>query len=357
MRSSLSFGLLGSLAFMAACSDTTLVTKPPEEIEILDGSISGRVCDPSGRTWLQGATAYVNLVDEGGVVYETRQSVTDAEGRWSLTELPGDVEYDLFVQYGTDVLQHEPIWVASGDSVELEEPECFDPLSLEIAIVTGSYDNFDVVLTQLGFVNYTTIDGLDGATLSSFLGDPSALAEYDIIFFNGGHQEDGVIYDLENPENPVVAANVANIRAYVEAGGTVYGSDWAYDVVELAFPDQLNFVGADEVPNDAQRGDYELVNAAISDANLASYLGKEYMEVQFDLPVWPPIESTSSSVSVHLTGTVPYSDGMSEYTLTAAPLLVSFNAGQGKVVFSTFRVVPNANDDLRNTLQYIMYNL
>ena len=133
--------------FLAGCSDTTLVKKPEHEVEILDGSISGRVCDPSGRTWLVGATAYVNLVDENGVVLDTRLSTTDQEGRWSLTDLPGDTEYTLYVQYGIDILDTQAIWVASGDSVELEEPDCFDPLSIEIAIVTGSYDNFDVVLT------------------------------------------------------------------------------------------------------------------------------------------------------------------------------------------------------------------
>ncbi len=40
-----------------------------------------------------------------------------------------------------------------------------------------------------------------------------------------------------------------------------------------------------------------------------------------------------------------------------APLLVSFNAGDGKVVFSTFRVARNADVAMTQTLQYMMYNL
>jgi hypothetical protein len=247
--------------------------------------------------------------------------------------------------------------VGSGDTVELEEPDCFDPLSLDVAIVTGDYDDFDLVLNQMGFANYQLIDGLDPDVLNDFLGNPDELARFDVIFFNGGFTEDGVIYDLEDPTNPTVAQNMQNVVDYAEAGGSIYASDWAYDLVEIGWPDRADFVGADEVPNDAQLGDYDTVNATVSDTSLSEFLGTQYIDIDYDLPVWPPVENVDSSVSVHLTGNVPYSDGLSDYTLTQVPLLYSFNAGQGKVVYSTFRVARNASDDMVATLQYMMYNL
>lgn len=330
--------LLLAAALLPACTpDSTLTYEKDDPVEIEPGTISGRICDPSGRTWLMDAIVYVNLFDDAGIVYDTVETHSDADGRWMLTDLPGETEYTVYVQYGADVLDTDTVWVGSGDSVEFEEPDCFDPLALEIAVVTGDYDNFDVVLRSLGFVDYTIIEGTDAATLNGFLADPAALGAYDIIFFNGGHAEDGVVYDLVDPKNTTVLQNVQNLTDYVEAGGIVYASDWAYDTVERMFPDRVDFVGADEVPNDAQMGDYQLVTAAISDAAMAEYLGQDYLDIQYDLPVWPPIESASTAVSTHLTGTVPYSDGLSEYTLTAVPLLVSYNAGQGKVVYSTFR--------------------
>lgn len=349
--------LFAPLVSVGCTPDQGLVTKGDSPVESLPGSISGRTCDPSGRTWLPDATAYTNLMDDAGVIYQTVQATTDADGNWTLTDLPGDAYYTVYVQYAGEILLSEEVWLASGDDVVFEEPDCFDPLSLSIAIVTGNYDNFDVVLNSLGFVNYTTIDGLDDAGLAAFLGDPAALANYDMIFFNGGHAEEGVVYNLSDPEDATTGQNVQNLADYVEAGGMVWASDWAYDDVERMFPDRIEFVGADEIPNDAQLGDYQLVNAAVSDSSMAEYLGKERIDIQYDLPVWPPIESVSSSVSVHLTGNVPYSDGVSEYTLTAVPLIVSYNAGQGKVVFATFRVVPNASTDLLNMFQYMMYNL
>ena len=155
------------LPLFAACTpDQGLTYKQDQPIDILPGSISGRVCDPSGRTWLSDAMAYVNIADTSGVIYDTVTAASDSDGRWVLADLPGEVEYVVYVQYCSDILVQETVWVGSGDTVELDEPDCFDPLSLDIAIVTGDYDNFDVVLNQLGFANYTTIDGLDTPTLA-----------------------------------------------------------------------------------------------------------------------------------------------------------------------------------------------
>ncbi len=346
-----------SLLVLVGCSDTQLSYTKEDPVVILPGSISGRVCDPSGRLWLPDALAYVNLMDDEGIIYQTVQAYSDTDGRWVLDDIPGEREYTVYVQYGNEILATETVYVASAESVELPEPDCFDPVSLDIAIVTGDYDNFDLVLNQLGFTNYETIDGQDGDELNTFLGDPEELGRFDIIFFNGGFVEDGTIYDTTDPTNAQTAQNVQNVVDYVNGGGVIFGSDWSYDLVERGWADRIDWVGADEVPDDAQKGDYDLVNAAVSDASLAEFLGKEYLDIQYDLPVWPPIESIASGVSVHLSGTVPYSDGLSEYTLTAVPLLVSFNSEQGKVAFSTFRVVPNSSEDMLAIIQYMLYEL
>jgi len=357
LSTSTRLSLLATLVLAAACNDQGLTFTKEDPVVIDPGIIKGRVCDPSGRTWLPDALAYINIADSSGKIYETRQAYSDVEGRWEIDDLPGEREYNLYVQYGSEVLQSETIWVGSGETVELEEPDCFDPLSLDVAIVTGDYDDFDLVLNQMGFANYELVDGLDPDVLNGFLGDPDELARFDVIFFNGGFVEDGVIYDLTNPTNEVVAANLQNVVDYANNGGSIYASDWAYDLVELGWPDRADFVGADEIPNDAQLGDYDTVNATVSDTALSEFLGTVHIDIDYDLPVWPPVENVASSVSVHLTGNVPYSDGLSDYTLTAVPLLYSFNAGSGKVVYSTFRVARNASDDMVATLQYMMYNL
>ncbi len=350
--------VLVALVLASACqTENNLTATVPKTEVISPGSISGRVCDPSGRTWLADALAYVNVTDDTGFIYETKRAFTDLDGYFRIDDLPGQKEYTVYVTYGPSELMAEKVEIGNGEDVTLGEPSCFDPLELDVAVVTGDYDDFGRVLEDMGFVNYHPIDGTDETGLLDFLSKKEELDKYDLIFFDGGLVEDGVFYDLADPTNPVPATVMANIRAYVEEGGSIYASDWSYDIVEIGWPDKLDFVGADEVPDDAQKGDYELLDAAVTDASLSEYLAKQYIEIEYDLPVWPPVENTSKSVSIHLTGTVPYSDGLSDYTLSGVPLLVTFNAGDGKVAYSTFRVVRNGNEDILRTLQYIMYNL
>lgn len=344
--------MLALFGGILGCSDVNFTVDKQQPVVVEPGSISGRVCDPSGRTWLPDAMAYVNLVDDAGVVYEIRTAYSDQDGRWLLDALPGEKDYTVYVQYGPDLLTQESVYVASNAEVELEEPECFDPLSLDVAVVTGDYDDFNEILNQMGFANYVLVDGLDPTVIGDFLASPEELQKYDIIFFNGGFVEEGVIYNGENS-----STYLDNLRNYVTGGGTLYASDWAYDVVEIGWPDAADFVGADEVPDDAQKGDYASVTAAVSDQSLSDFLGTQYVPILYDLPVWPPVQAVTTGVSVHLTASVPYSEGMSEYALAQVPILFSFNSGEGKVVFSTFRVARNSSDEMLKTLQYMMYQL
>jgi hypothetical protein len=350
--------LLALCLVAAACEqDNTLLSTNPTVTAVAPGSIRGRVCDPTGRNWLADAIAYTNLTDDNGVVYDTRKAFSDLDGYFEISDLPGNKEYMVYVTWGAETLIEEPVIVPENQGVVMDEPDCFDPLSLDVAVVAGDYDDFGEVLTDMGFVNYKTVNGIDTDEIVDFFSAVENLTKYDIIFVNGGVVEDGVFYNVEDPDNPTPDVVMANVKTFVEGGGGLYASDWSYDVVEVGWPDKITFVGADAVRDDAQKGDYKLVQAAVQDANLAEYLGKQYVDIEFDLPVWPPIQNTADSVSVHLAGTVPYSDGLSSYTLASVPLLVSFNAGNGNVAFSTFRVVRNAGPDMYGVLQYMMYNL
>jgi hypothetical protein len=343
---------------LAGCTEQNFFV-PTEPVNTPEpGSVEGRVCDPSGRTWLADALVYTYLRNDEGRIYDTKTAYSDRNGYWLLDELPMGYEYDIFVQYGYDVLETHRVWVDDGEHVVLEQPDCFDPLQVDVAVISGDYDDFQIVLTNMGFANYELIDGLTSEELVHFLSDPAALEPFDIIFFNGGHVEQDVIYDAEGtaPEGQVDAI-MANIIDYVEAGGTIYGSDWAYDVIERGWPSRINFVGDDNVPDDAQKGEYAYVNAAVSDSALAEFLGKDYIEVEFDLPVWPVMDSVDGSVSVHLSATVEYREGTETISLPARPILASFTAGEGKVVYASFRVAKNATADMVMSLQYMMYNL
>jgi len=418
MRHLLLYPLL--IGALSGCTENTIFKNEDELAGLDPGSIGGRICSPSGRTWLADAMAYAHLIDADGRLYDTRISYTDRDGFFLLDDMPAGHTYTVYVQFGDEILETHTVNVDEREEVQIDEPDCFDPLELDVAVVTGDYDEFQDVLEHMGFANYELIDGLYAAEMAGFLMDLDTMLQYDIIVFNGGHVEEGMIYEMpeeeeddggpgsifddeddtgesdedDGEEEPVEddaaegdtaegdtgesddadadggddageSAGVSynhevihnNIKAYVNSGGAIYASDWAYDVVEQVWPEALNFVGADEIPDSAQMGEYGVVNATVSDGALAEWLDSDYTQVEFDLPVWPPIEGVADTVSVHLTGNIEYREGTNIFPLTASPLLVSFTSGDGKVAFSTFRVAKNADSDIILTLQYMMYNL
>ena len=361
---------------LVACNNESSFSKTDEPNETTSpGDITGRICDPSGKTWLQDAQVYTHI-KSAEVIIDTRIVYTDRDGFFLLEDLPSETDYDIFVQYGADrLLEQEQygVYLSDGAVVELPEPDCFDPLQIDVAIISGSYDSFELVLTNMGFANYVEVDGLDLAELQDFLLDLDTLKSFDIVFFNGGHVEEEVLYPTQVEEGedepglgdgggedtgapPISDTIMQNLRDYVYEGGNVYASDWSYDVVEQGWPERVDFVGEDLTPDGAQMGEYDLVNAAISDASMAEWLDQDYIEIEYDLPVWAPVETVSDSVSVHLLGNIAYRQGQATYSVTNSPLLVSFSSGEGKVVYSSFRVARNASSDVLEVLQYMMYN-
>ena len=429
MRHLLLYPLL--VGALTGCTENTIFKNEDELAGLDPGSIIGRVCSPSGRTWLADAMAYAHLIDSDGRLYDTRISYTDRDGFFLLDDMPAGHTYTVYIQFGDEILETHTVSVDEREDVQIDEPDCFDPLELDVAVVTGDYDEFQDVLDHMGFANYELVDGLYADEMAGFLMDLDTMLQYDIIVFNGGHVEAGMVYavpeeeeeedgpgsifdgeddtgsaedgpslddtgilggdegsssddfgdltpddgddtgveedadgdadDGAEEEAPTVSYNHEvihnNIRAYVNSGGAIYASDWAYDVVEQVWPEAINFVGADEIPDSAQMGEYGVVTATVADDALAVWLDADYTQVEFDLPVWPPIEGVADTVSVHLTGNIEYREGTNIFPLTASPLLVSFTSGEGKVAFSTFRVAKNADSEIILTLQYMMYNL
>jgi hypothetical protein len=344
------------VVFLASCIDVGFVPTDDVAAPGTLASVSGRVCSANGRTWLPDAMVYTNVTDEDGTVVDLRKAYTDRDGRWTLADLVPEREYTIQIQYGNELFPSEVVLPHAGQEIQLPEPDCFDPSALNILVVTGDYDNTQALLDRMGFTNYALIDGLDEDVLVSFFSEPTNLAQYDVIFFNGGCLERGVFWDT-NPADDTPEHVAANIRDYVWNGGSVFATDWAYDIVETAWPDAIDFIGDDRVRDAGQVGDFGNVDASVTDESLADYLGETGTRITYDLPVWPPINAVEPYVSIHLTGSVGYREGESTYTLASVPLLVSFSGGSGRVAFSTFRVAANQTEDMTSIVQYVFHDL
>jgi hypothetical protein len=338
------------------CSEQTLTFDDDPEPLPRDGSISGRVCSPTGSSWLADALVYTNIYDDTGKVIDLRQAYSDRDGFWSLEDLDPNREYEVYIQDRNQTVFQETFWIGDGEDILLPEPVCFDPESVNIAVVEGEYDDMERLLEDMGFINFTIIDGTDRNALEDFLTRPENLEPFDVVFLNGGHIEEGIFYS-EDPTDRTPEVVAALLEQYVAEGGSVIASDWAYDSIEQVWPDAIDFLGDDLTPNAAQLGEYRDFQATVTDESLADFIGADSVQVEYDLPVWPPMLEVQPYVSVHLRGTVTYREGVESFPLEDVPLLVSFSGGQGRVAFSSFRIAANQSPEMGQTLQYIMYNV
>jgi len=313
-----------------------------------DLSLSGRVCDPDTQTWLSDALVYTHLYDENDVVYDTRTAVTDADGRYVLTHLIGGMNYQLFVQKGQDIIDESIVTMPDDLDLVQPDPSCFGDVAMSTVVITGAYDSLVPMLQSMGLSGIYEVDGQVGDVLVDFLSDPANLADYDAVFFDGGHKEDGVIYG----DGPVDTIK-STLTAYVEGGGLLYTSDWAYDVVEQTWPQRIDFLGEDSTPDAAQQGEVGLIDAAIEDLPTQQATGIARIDIDYDKSVWPVIESVDDG-TVYFSGDVEYRSGDSVSTLDQAPLLAGFSVGQGRVLVSTFRASANDSGEMRKVLGYLI---
>lgn len=319
-----------------------------------DLSIQGRVCDPVLQTWLEGAFVYTNLYDaENDIVYDTRTATTDADGVYVLEELNGDLEYEIYVQKGHDIIEQFIVTLSREADLVLPDPPCFADVDAQVAVITGTYDDLVPTLAAANVPVARVIDGQRGDEIVDFLSDSANLSEYQILFFDGGHLEDGVVHG----SGPEVASTLNSLRSYVEGGGVIFASDWAYDVVERLYPDRVEWVGDDLVADAAQAGEPGDVSAAVTNTGLSLAVGQEAVTVRYDLAEWPVIEGLDGGVDLYLEGDVAWRQGMSTHPIAASPLLIGFREGKGQVVYSTYRAAANGEGEMLAVLAAMVESL
>ena len=345
----LTVSLVLSLTMMG-CSSENNFQSVTDKNKVGDLEITGRACDAAFDTWVEGANVYTHLIDYSGRIYKTVETVSDADGYWSLSGLPPEDEYTIYVQHGTALLSSFTVPLGV-DSITLEDPACSPPDDFKAAVVTGDYDKFGKVLKQLGIENYDVINGKTGSSLVQFLSSEVALRQYSVIFFPGGHLEEDIIYDTDGSDDEGVVPQVlTSLRNYVEAGGVIYASDWSYDVIERGWPDAVDFLGDDSIPDDAQLGIEAEVTASIEDSTLRSSLTLDSVDISFDLDSWPVMESIGDDAYVYLTADVPYRIGMETYEISDAPIMIGADYGEGKIVYSSWRQHSNLAGDAKDLI-------
>ncbi|MGE0395333.1 MAG: carboxypeptidase regulatory-like domain-containing protein [Kofleriaceae bacterium] len=224
-------------------------------------SVSGRVMAPNGTLPLSGAIVYVPLASPGPLPDGPRcdrcdaeplggaltQTSTDAFGRFSLQDVPADMEFPIVIQIGSWRREIMSAPVAACQDTPLPEDETRLPRDRSegdlprIAVTTGSADALECLVRKLGIADdEITTDAGDGR-VNLFAGngankfattfpaqgsfpdaqtlwnDPAKLAAYDIVILS--------CEGAQRPQTKPLGAMEA-LRDYADHGGRVFMSHW-----------------------------------------------------------------------------------------------------------------------------------
>jgi hypothetical protein len=325
-------------------ADTETVVDPGRSCAVpvpgVQGGVRGRVCAPDGETWLVDARAGITPSGSGEIF-----TFTDGDGRFELTGVPAGPQ-QLAITKGS-FSTTRAIVIPAGDVLELPEDDCqLETDDLRVAVVTGSqFDNVRGVLRDVGIPD-DIVDVYGSGWADDLLGPDERIFDYDILFLSCRSAE------------PVYVASVImqdRLRAFLAAGGSVHASDQAYDLIEVTFPDKIEFFGDDTARGAADRG--AIVSdlpAVVVDPGLVQALGRNTATLVYRLETWSAMVSAAPDVDVYMSANSPLLGGT---TLQNAPHIVGFHHGEGRVVYSSFHQEPGLSDDQELILRLLMFEL
>jgi hypothetical protein len=296
------------------------------------GHVTGIICSPDGENASVGATVIVETTQG------TFSTITDENGAYYLYCLPpGRIDVTFLRGHFRGIARAE---IVAHETTVIEEPSCLEPGSANIAVITGSFDHVEDILEDLG-IPHEIYDGFGALPV---LEDLALLQTYDILFMNCG-MNDGAVRD------PLIAGN---LQAFVDGGGSIYASDWAYDAVEGAWPPQVDFAGDDLTSGAAQSGFNTQFQGQVLDPAILARLGGQSLVTVTFAGGYVVIDAAAASTLVHVVGeTLGPGTGL-------RPLLVSFVPGldSGKVVYTSFHNTDVFLDaGMRIVLEYLIFEL
>jgi hypothetical protein len=347
------------------------------------GAIVGKACAPSGEV-LGGADVTIEGFDCNNNPY-TETVQTNASGEFQFDDVPSG-QHTLTISTGS-FSRNQTIIVQNGETLDLSTAAakiCLGGGDVEIAVIEGAYDHVAGVLDDLGltytlegndelqgdiFFGYTPPTGYD------FLMNPSAMNQYDIIFINCGELWNNV--EATAPSD--ISTITSNLKAYLDAGNSLYVSDWAHPFIEKVYPSGIDFHGDDNTITEARRGYApQTITASVNSTGLQSVLGHNQATIEFPHDPssgvlnsnWVVADAADASATVHLhgdaqicTSAVRCSDetsGQPTGTQSAAPLLVSYkDAAGGTAIFTSFHNEHQTtlNQDMEKILKFLIFQL
>lgn len=270
------------------------------------GAIEGWVCAPNGDTPVVGAR--VEVIEHPGV-----SGTTGPEGTFLLTEVPSGPA-TVRVSRGSWSEDHSVV-IESGVVTRLSDGVCLSDDDVRVGVVYGVYDSIQVLLDGLG-IDWRFVD-------LEYLGRPSVLDELDVLFVNCG------TYGFDR-------AALAN---WVLGGGRLYASDWEFFSALAGAPEAFDDYDT------GYTGDSGVRTGVVDDPLMRLALGFDHAQIRYDYGAW--IELRGSDLAQVLV----------RDSVHGAPLMVAFEPGTGRVIYTTFHNSHQLTADVRVLLEEVILGL
>lgn len=371
--------------------DPSLCDPPPDAGEIVDagkpdagrppctdfGSVTGRVCAPDQQTWVNGASVTVDALDcHGDPVHVS--TVSGDDGTFTLDGIPNG-SWVVKAESGS-FTQELPVNITPGQTTEIPVNQlCVAQRQVKIAVITGIGDQIEQLLTSLNLTydlyggDYTRY----ATEAEPFLADLNKMKQYDLIFINCAAAKD--FNDIDFGSRATTIQN--NLKTYVAQGGSIYASDWALLFAVYAKPGQLDFLTSTGANVSSPLNTQHLmgyapqqVTASVTDTNLAAFLGKTQIAINFPKQSgamslhWGLLQTVGSGVKVLVQApSVQVCDGSASCSgvggsATNVPLAMQLKvtpADQhgGQIIYTSFHNIAQSGNDVAQTLKYLILHL
>ncbi len=315
-----------------------------EELECGPGGVIGQTCRPDGGA-IPGATVTLSGFDCQGAPFEV-ETAADGQGYYDFSDVPSG-DHSLTITSGSFEVE-EDVTIVAGQITDREsigEKVCLTGTEVNIAVIDGAWDDIsgilDDMLIEYDFYNST----------SDLLGDLDAMRDYEIIFVECSNSiTSGSGFSQEDMK--------FNVRRFVEEGGSLYGSDLAWDVVQRSVPEAMTFVN---VTGDGQGSPFvgsgsQTVIADVTSTQMEDMLGQDTVEIYFNTGFAVIEEIAESGGTAHFSGHINASgvhDG--QYF----PLMADYQdpLGNGYLIYTSFHNSAQATGDVQQILEYMIFQL
>jgi hypothetical protein len=321
--------------------------------------VRGRVCAPNEQVWVSGAQVWIDTIGCDGQPARIT-ALSDASGYYLLEGVPAGPQ-TIHIERGS--YRHEfEIAVAPGALNDLTGQDyklCFTSRAARLAVITGDWDNIESLIDRLGLDAdiYRLYGSMEDDWASGqavrLLSDLNAMKQYDILLVDCGAHHDSLAAGT-----PIVDQN---IRRFVEDGGSLYLSDFAYIYGERVWPGAIDYYGDNETASwnspDQSQGPIVLNSAHLTgvvwDADLKAYLGNP-ASIPVDLGLSPLVSAVggAATTQMHVVAMIPQFE-------TNQPLILSYRPTptSGRVIYTTFHNTEQDMEQMQKVLQYLMFFL